>query len=322
MTGGERITQKLRERYLKAMLRQEVAFFDTLGAGEISQRILDDINQLQDGLTGKLSLSLTSISTFVTAFIVILVEGWKLGLIMLSGMVAITGTMVIGGWFMVFYAKKTAVANELAASTAQESLEEIKQVTAMGMQEALLKRYDELIRLASRSSIRGRIALALMISFMNASIAWSNGLAFWEGSRLVAEGEETLGALVTTLLSVSTGAFALGNIAPHIQAFGSSIGASAKIFAVIERQSKSDSSSTQGKKLAEVVGQIRFQDVSFRYPSRMETQVLDSLSLAIEPGQTVGIVGPSGSGKSTLMELIEGFYSPSSGTIGKTFSFH
>ncbi|KAI1380474.1 P-loop containing nucleoside triphosphate hydrolase protein [Hypoxylon crocopeplum] len=315
VTGGERITQKLRERYLNAVLRQEIGFFDNLGSGEIAQRILDDINQLQDGLTGKLSLSLTSISTFATAFVVILVEGWKLGLIMLSGIVAITGTMVVGGWFMVRYAKTTAAANGLASSAAQESLEEIKQVTAMGMQEALLKRYNELVLLASRSSIRGRIALAVMIAVMNACIAWSNGLAFWEGSRLLANGEESLGALVTTLLSVSTGAFALGNIAPHIQAFGASIGASAQIFTVIERQSQSDASSTLGKKLPQVKGRIYFRDVSFRYPSRKDTQVLDSLDLVIEPGQTTAIVGPSGSGKSTLVELIERFYKPSSGTI-------
>ncbi|KAI2628689.1 P-loop containing nucleoside triphosphate hydrolase protein [Hypoxylon sp. NC1633] len=315
VTGGERITQRLRERYLNAVLRQEIAFFDNLGSGEIAQRILDDINQLQDGLTGKLSLSLTSISTFVTAFVVILVEGWRLGLIMLSGIIAITGAMVIGGWVMVHYAKITAAANGLAASAAQESLEEIKQVTAMGMQEALLKRYTDLVLKASRSSIRGRISLAVMIAVMNACIAWSNGLAFWEGSRLLANNEESLGALVTTLLSVSTGAFALGNIAPHIQAFGTSIGALAKIFAVIERHSESDPSSMRGDKLAQVNGQIRFRDVSFRYPSRADTQVLNQLSLVAEPGQTTAIVGPSGSGKSTLVELIERFYKPSSGTL-------
>ncbi|KAI1818682.1 ABC multidrug transporter Mdr1 [Poronia punctata] len=315
VTGGERITQKLREAYLDAVLRQEIAYFDTLGSGEIAQRMLDDINQLQDGLTGKLSLTLGSVATFVTAFIVILVEGWKLGLIMVSGIVAITGTMTIGGIYMIKYAKTTAVANGASASLAQESLEEYRHVAAMGMQDALIERYNKLVVAASRSSIRGRWALAIMIAFMNASIAWSNGLAFWEGSRLLAAGEERLGALVTTLLSVSTGAFALGNIAPHIQAFATSIGASGKIFELIHRVSDSDPSSSEGRQLAGVKGHIRLRDVVFRYPSRTESLVLDSLSLVAEPGQTTAIVGPSGSGKSTTMELIEQFYRPLEGAL-------
>jgi ATP-binding cassette subfamily B (MDR/TAP) protein 1 len=317
VTGGERVTQKLRQAYLDAVLRQEIAYFDTLGSGEIAQRMLDDINQLQDGLTGKLSLTLGSIATFVTAFIVILVEGWKLGLILVSAIVAITGTMTIGGIYMIKYAKITAAANGASASVAQESLEEYRHVAAMGMQDALAERYNKLVLTASRSSIRGRWALAIMIALMNASIAWSNGLAFWEGSRLLATGDETLGALVTTLLSVSTGAFALGNIAPHIQAFATSIGASGKIFELIQRVSDSDPSASQGKRLPEAKGRIQFRDVSFRYPSRMESLVLDSLSLIAEPGQTTALVGPSGSGKSTLLELIERFYRPLEGTLGR-----
>ncbi|KAI1176093.1 P-loop containing nucleoside triphosphate hydrolase protein [Nemania sp. FL0916] len=315
VTGGERITQKLRQEYLNAVLRQEIAYFDTLGSGEIAQRMLDDINQLQDGLTGKLSLTLGSIATFVTAFIVILVEGWKLGLILVSGIVAITGTMTIGGYFMIKYAKITAAANGASASVAQESLEEYRHVAAMGMQDVLVERYNKLVLIASRSSVRGRWALAIMIALMNASIAGSNGLAFWEGSRLLAMGEESLGALVTTLLSVSTGAFALGNIAPHIQAFATSIGASAQIFQLIKRASDSDPSSSEGEKLPKTEGRIQFKDVSFRYPSRMESLVLDSLSLIAEPGKTTAIVGPSGSGKSTLLELIERFYRPLEGTV-------
>ncbi|KAI1281087.1 P-loop containing nucleoside triphosphate hydrolase protein [Xylaria sp. FL0933] len=315
VTGGERISQKLREKYLEAVLRQDIAYFDTLGSGEIAQRILDDINQLQDALTGKLSLTLGSIATFVTAFVVILVEGWKLGLIMISAIGAITGTMTLGGWFMVRYAKATAAANANAASAAQESLEEYRHVAAMGMHDALFARYSKLVRLASRSSIRGRWALAVMIAVLNASIVWSNGLAFWEGSRLLATGDETLGALVTTLLSVSTGAFALGSIGPHVQAFVTSLGASTKIFEVIQRKSDSDPSSLKGQKLPNIKGRIEFKEVTFRYPSRPETVVLDSLSVVAKAGQVTALVGSSGSGKSTVMELIERFYRPLEGVI-------
>ncbi len=62
-------------------------------------------------------------------------------------------------------------------------------------------------------------------------------------------------------------------------------------------------------------GQITFENVGFRYPSRDEVTVLKDVSFSVEPGQEVAIVGPSGAGKSTLASLLLKFYEPNSGRI-------
>jgi ATP-binding cassette subfamily B protein len=62
-------------------------------------------------------------------------------------------------------------------------------------------------------------------------------------------------------------------------------------------------------------GQLSFEQVTFRYPSRPEVAALADFTLKIEPGETVAIVGPSGAGKSTLFQLAERFYDPQAGTI-------
>jgi ATP-binding cassette subfamily B (MDR/TAP) protein 1 len=67
---GEHITQKLRQKYLRAVLRQNIAFFDKLGAGEVTTRITADMNAVQDGLSQKVSLTLSGVATFVTALVV------------------------------------------------------------------------------------------------------------------------------------------------------------------------------------------------------------------------------------------------------------
>jgi ATP-binding cassette subfamily B protein len=62
-------------------------------------------------------------------------------------------------------------------------------------------------------------------------------------------------------------------------------------------------------------GQLEFQHVRFRYPTRPEVTALDDFSLKISPGETVAVVGPSGAGKSTLFQLAERFYDPEAGTV-------
>src|SRR4030095_10755285 len=62
-------------------------------------------------------------------------------------------------------------------------------------------------------------------------------------------------------------------------------------------------------------GSVRFEDVSFRYPTRQEQRALDRFDLNVAPGETVAIVGPSGAGKTTVFNLLLRFYDPEAGTI-------
>lgn len=93
---GEHVTQKIREQYLAAILRQNIAFFDKLGAGEITTRITADTNLVQDGISEKIGLTLTALATFATAFVISFIKYWKLTLILSSTVFAIVATMAAG----------------------------------------------------------------------------------------------------------------------------------------------------------------------------------------------------------------------------------
>jgi ATP-binding cassette subfamily B (MDR/TAP) protein 1 len=315
MIAGETITQRLREKYLAAILRQNIAFFDVLGAGEITTRITADMNLIQDSLTGKLSLTLYSCANFGTAFIISFVKSWRMALILISAIVAETGSMSICSSFMVKYTHMSLSAYADGSTAAEEAISSIRHVTAYGIQDKLADRYQKFLTIAEYYGLRSRIALAVMMAIMNGVIFWTYGLTFWQGSRYLVVGEIELGALVTILLAVLTGAFTFGNISPNFQAFATGVAATGKILATISRESPLDSSSTTGSKLQTVSGAIELKNIRHVYPSRPEVLTLDGVNLLFPAGKTTAIVGASGCGKSTLAGLIERFYEPISGEI-------
>ncbi|WVZ96174.1 hypothetical protein U9M48_041843 [Paspalum notatum var. saurae] len=87
------------------------------------------------------------------------------------------------------------------------------------------------------------------------------------------------------------------------------------IFAIIDRKSRIDPSDAAGVTLEPLSGNIEFQHVRFRYPTRPDVQIFQDLCLTIQSGKTVALVGESGSGKSTAIALLQRFYDPDAGHI-------
>lgn len=135
------------------------------------------------------------------------------------------------------------------------------------------------------------------------------------GSRYLVAGDMNVGDVLTIILAIMIGAFALGNVAPNIQAFTTSVAAAAKIFATIDRISPLDPSTTVGETLKHVEGHIELRNIRHIYPSRPEVTVMEDVSLLVPAGKTTALVGASGSGKSTIVGLVERFYDPVAGTV-------
>ena len=313
--SGEHITQKIREQYLRAILRQNIGYFDKLGAGEVTTRITADTNLIQDGISEKVGLTLTATATFVTAFIIAYVKYWKLALICTSSIVTLITVMGGGSRFIVKFTKKSLASYGVGGSVAEEVLSSIRTATAFGTQHRLADRYDEYLQEAERWGIRLQIVLSCMVGGMFCTMFLNYGLGFWMGSRFLVDGDVTVGDVLTILLAILIGSFSLGNVAPNVQAFTGAVAAAGKIFGTIDRSSPLDSSSNDGETIASVQGNIELRNVKHIYPSRPEVTVMDDVSLDIPAGKTTALVGPSGSGKSTVVGLVERFYFPVRGSI-------
>lgn len=314
---GEHITQKIREQYLAAILRQNIAFFDKLGAGEITTRITSDTNVVQDGISGKIGLTLTALASFVTAFVIGFIKGWRLTLILTSTVVGIAVVMGSGSRWIIKWNKATLSSYAAGGTVAEEVLSSIRNATAFSTQDKLARQYDEHLTEAERYGFKHKAALGFMLGAMMCLIYLNYGLAFWQGSRYLVAGTDgtTLSAILTILLAIMIGAFSLGNVAPNIQAFTGSIAAAGKIFSTIDRHSPLDPTSTEGKRLEQIEGVIELQNVKMIYPSRPEVVVMEDVSLVVPAGKTTALVGASGSGKSTVVGLVENFYTPVGGRV-------
>ncbi|KAJ5787041.1 hypothetical protein N7457_002031 [Penicillium paradoxum] len=312
---GEHVTQKIREHYLEAILRQNIAYFDKLGAGEVTTRITADTNLIQDGISEKVGLTLTAIATFVTAFIVAYIKYAPLAGICTSTMVALMLIMGGGSQFIMKFSKLSLESAGASGTVAEEVISSVRNATAFGTQDKLARQYEAHLLQAEKWGVRLQMSLAVMVGCMFGLMFMNYGLGFWMGSRFLVDGKVNVGQVLTILMAILIGSFSLGNVSPNVQAFTNAVAAATKIFTTIDRQSPLDPTSDEGIILDHVEGHIEFRKVKHIYPSRPEVTVMEDVSLSMPAGKTTALVGPSGSGKSTVVGLVERFYLPVGGQV-------
>ncbi|KAL7944075.1 P-loop containing nucleoside triphosphate hydrolase protein [Trichoderma barbatum] len=312
---GEHITAKIREQYLESCLRQNIGFFDKVGAGEVTTRITAETNLIQDGISEKVSLTFAAIATFIAAFVVGFVTYWKLTLILSCAFFALLLITNIGSRFILKNNKVSLESYAQGGSLAEEVISSIRNAIAFGTQDRLAKRYGMYLDKGARYGYKMQSSMACMSAMMWLILYLTYSLAFWQGSKYVVDGIIPLSELLIVLFSIIGGSFSLVNVMPHIQAFTTAIAAVGNITNTINRVSPLDPMNNDGKKLDHVNGTIHLKNVQHVYPSRPEIMIMDNLSLEIPAGKTTALVGASGSGKSTIIGLIERFYEPVGGAI-------
>jgi ATP-binding cassette subfamily B (MDR/TAP) protein 1 len=120
---------------------------------------------------------------------------------------------------------------------------------------------------------------------------------------------------LTVFFAITIGAMGIGMASQLTPDVAKAQGLAVGVFDILNRKPEVNINQETGRKLDALRGVIKFNNVKFHYPSRKEALVLKGLSLEVQPGQTVALVGPSGGGKSTTVQLLERFYDPTEGNI-------
>ncbi|KAH9038538.1 P-loop containing nucleoside triphosphate hydrolase protein [Lactarius pseudohatsudake] len=312
---GEVAAKRIRERYLKAVLRQDIAFFDNVGAGEITTRIQTDTHLIQQGLSEKVALVVSYLAAFVTGFVLAFARNWRLALAMSAILPSISITGAIMNKFMSKYMQLSLKHVAEGGTLAEEAVSTIRTAQAFGTQRVLASLYDIPVHKALAVDGRAAVSHGIGLASFFFAIYAAYALAFSFGTTLINQGHADAGQIINVILAVLIGSFSLAIMAPDAQAITQACGAAAKIFGTIDRIPAIDSASEDGLKPSQVTGEITLENVEFSYPARPDVQITKSLSLTFPAGKTTALVGASGSGKSTVISLVERFYDPLSGSV-------
>jgi ATP-binding cassette subfamily B protein len=196
-----------------------------------------------------------------------------------------------------------------------ETLHEIRTVQAYGHEPAGRRLFGERVEAAfatARSRIRQRATLVALVILL---VFGGIGLILWIGGHDVLAGRLTAGELSAFVFYAAMVAAAAGAISEVIGDLQRGAGAAERLGEILNTEPEVTAPAQPRPLPAPPLGRIEFDAVTFCYPARPDRPALDRLSLTVEPGEKLAVVGRSGAGKSTLFQLLLRFYDPGRGTI-------
>jgi ATP-binding cassette, subfamily B, multidrug efflux pump len=308
----QRAVFRLREQVEAKLARLPLSYFDRQPRGEILSRVTNDIDNLQQSMQQTLSQLVTSVLTIIGVLILMFVVSWELALIALVTVPASAVAMrkiakraqpqFINQWK--FTGRLNGHIEEMYTGHAL--------VTAFGQRETAMETFTEQNEALFNASYRAQFISGTIQPVMMFMSNLNYVLVAVVGGLLIASGALTLGAVTAFIQYSRQFSQPLTQVASMFNLLQSSVASAERVFALLDADEQAPEPSEPARP-AGVRGKVEFVDVSFSYsPDR---PLIEDVSLSVEPGQTVAIVGPTGAGKTTLVNLLMRFYEINSGQI-------
>jgi ABC transporter fused permease/ATP-binding protein len=311
----EHTLANLRLSLYSNLVKLPMSFFSQKRVGELNSRISSDITQIQDTLTSTIAEFLRQLILIVGGVALLATESIKLTLLMLSVVPLVAVAAVIFGRFIRKFSKN--VQDQVAESQVivEETMQGISIVKAFANEWYEIARYDGKIKEVVKLAIKGGKYRGYFASFIIFCLFGAIVAVVWFGVRLSISGEMSVGQLISFVLYSTFVGASFGGIAELYAQIQKAIGATERVFELLEETPEKINSKQNASSLEKIRGNVTFKNVAFSYPSRKEIKVLKNVNFTANFGQKIAIVGPSGTGKSTIASLLLRFYDIDSGEI-------
>ncbi|PWA66950.1 ABC transporter family protein [Artemisia annua] len=313
---AERQASRLRSTYLKAVLRQEVAYFDLniTSTSEIITSVSSDSIVIQEFISEKVPMFVMSLAMFGGAYVVAFVLLWRLAIVAIPFIILLVIPGLMYGRVLMRLSRMIREEYNKAGAVVEQAISSVRVVYSFVGENKTITEYS--------AALEGTVKLGLKQGLAKGLAIGSNGVVFcvwsflcWYSSRLVMYHGARGGTVFSAGAAITFGGQSLGSALSYAKYFSDAMAASERIREVIIRVPDIDSDNMEGEILQQVSGEVKFKNITFAYPSRPESVILDDFNLNIPAGKTIALVGGSGSGKSTVIALLQRFYDPQGGEI-------
>jgi len=312
---GERVVADLREAVYRRVVRMDPTFFEVTRTGEVLSRLTADTTLVQAIAGVNLSITLRSILNLIGALALLALTSAKLMAVILVLIPLVIGPMIVVGQRVRRLSRAAQDRIADTSSLVDESLNAIQTVQAFTLEALQSQRYAEAVERSFEAAIRRSRVRAALTAIGTMLVFSGITYVLWLGAQAVLAHQLTSGQLSQFLVYaaiVATSAAALTEMWGEMQR---AAGAMERLAELLEAEPAIVAPAEPIILPARVRGDIEFEHVCFRYPSRQQVLALSDFTLDVRRGETVAVVGPSGAGKSTSFQLLLRFYDPESGVI-------
>ncbi|NNE80603.1 MAG: ATP-binding cassette domain-containing protein [Silicimonas sp.] len=312
---GERVVADIRIAVFDRMIGMSPAFYERIMTGEVLSRLTTDTTLILSVIGSSISIALRNFLILIGGLILLFFTSPKLaGLVLLLVPVIVVPIIVLGR-------RLRALSREnqdwIAASSgsASETLLSVQAVQAYTHEAGTRAAFSDVTE-KSFTAARKRIKTRAVMTVIVIALIFSGVVGvLWIGARDVRSDVMSVGELVQFVIYAVMVAGAVGALSEIWGELQRAAGATERLVELLSAEDSVSDPEAAEPIAAPVRGEVTFDNVVFRYPSRPDRAALDKVSIKIEPGETVALVGPSGAGKSTVIQLLLRFYDPSSGSV-------
>ncbi|HEX9781741.1 MAG TPA: ABC transporter transmembrane domain-containing protein [Opitutaceae bacterium] len=315
---GQDALADLRRDCYGRLIALPMVYFSNHRVGELTSRVSTDVAQIEGALIDALPQLCRQTVFLLGGVTMIALTSGRLTAVMLGTLPLLIAAAVFFGRRLRRFSRETQDQLAAANTIVEETLQAIASVKAFANEAFELGRYDRAnarVLLAALGAARWR---AVFVAFFIIALFGGIVIVLWFGASLLKSGGISAGELTRFVLYTTFVAGAMGQAAELFSQIQKTVGATQRVRELLREPTEI----TPGVTAAPVVGRparlrgdVTFEAVNFRYPSRPELTVLHDITLAARSGERIALVGPSGAGKSTITALLLRFYDPDSGRL-------
>jgi ATP-binding cassette subfamily B protein len=312
---GERVVADLRRAIFAHVIKLSPGFFEVTRTGEVLSRLTTDTTLLQMVIGSSASVALRNFLLFVGASIMLAITSPKLtGLVFLFVPFVVAPIVIFGRRVRQLSRESQDRVADLSAY-GDEALHGIRTMQAYTHEAEDRNSFGDLTEGAFDTAVRRIASRAMLTAIVITLVFGAVGTILWIGGHDVIAGRISAGDLSAFVFYAIIVAGSVGAISEVVGDLQRAAGAAERLLDLLNTEPAIAAPADPVALPDPARGEVRFENVSFNYPSRPDIPALNGLDLTVSPGETVAVVGPSGAGKTTVVQLLLRFYDPTQGVV-------